>query len=327
MKILVTGANGFIGSHVARVCVEGGHELRALVQPGTPTEAIDDLDAELIPGDVTDPNSLSAAARGVDAVIHLAAIAQDWGPPVLFERVNVGGTHNMLDAARRGGVRRFVLVSSVAVHAYRDYADADETTPRDGHALPYGRSKIVAEDLVMAAHAAGELEGVIVRPGVVPFGPNDRNAFVPLARAIATGRLPVVDGGGARFTTAYAENLADGLLVASTHPDAAGGTVLMADDEPVSWRTFFAAIATALGVRPPRLSVPSRLLAPAAALVEDAFARHASWGAPPLTRYRLRLLRHDLIFRSTRARRQLDWRPRVGFEEGIRRTVAWYRGL
>ena len=326
MKILVTGANGFLGSHVTEACAEAGHEVIALVLPGTPTDEIAHLDVALVAADVTRPRSLRPAMRGVEAVVHLAALASDWGPWSTFRAVNVEGTRHLLEAARAAGATRFVLVSSVAVHAYRDYgAGADEETARDGGALPYGRSKIEAEDLVRAAHDAGELEAVVVRPGLVPFGPRDRQAFVPLARGLERGALPLVDGGRARFTTAYAGNLADGLLATATHPAAAGRTYLLADERVVTWREYFRAIADALGCPPPRRSLPGWLAAAAGAASEELFRHLPLPGVPPMTRYRARVVRSDLVFRSDRARRELAYRPRVGLEEGLRRTVRWYR--
>lgn len=325
MTWLVTGANGFIGSRLVRTLLAAGHDVRAGVLPGTPTGAIDHLPLAVVPLDVTRPETLAPALERVTTVVHLAALLRDFGPAAPLLRVNADGTRDLLAAAARAGVARFVLVSSVAVHAYRDHPDSDEDAPRDGGALPYGRSKIAAEDHVRAAHAAGRLQGVIVRPGLVPFGPRDRQTFPPLARALARGALPLVDGGRPRFMTSYVENLADGLLLAGTHPAAAGGTFLLTDAAPVTWRDYLTALAAALGCRPPRRSVPGRVLAPLAAAVEEAWRRLPLPGDPPLTRYRARLLRHDLVFRSDRAQRLLGYAPRVPLAEGLRRTVEWYR--
>lgn len=325
MRALVTGANGFIGSHVVRAFLRAGAGVRAMVQPDTPTDSIAHLPAEIVAADLTQPTTLVGLAKDCDVVVHLAALARDYGPFAAFRRVNVDGTFHLLSEARRSTVRRFVFVSSVAVHGYRDYAVADEDAPRDGHASPYGLSKILAEDHVRAAHAAGAVEGVVVRPGVAPFGPRDRTSFYDLALALER-RLPLlVEGGRARFTTAYAENLAHGLWLAASHPAAAGRTYLITDERPITWRAYFEAIASALGTRLSPVSVPGRLVSLVAGPVEDAVARFAPHAAPPLTRYRARLLRHDLVFRSERAYRELGYRPEVSFEEGLRRTVEWYR--
>ena len=325
MRILVTGANGFLGSHVVRKLLAQGHETRAFVLQGTPTTSIDHLPAPIVAGDLTGPQNLAPAVEGVDAIIHLAALPRDWGPWEVFRRVNVKGTARLLRAARKAGVGRFVLVSSVAVHAYRDFEDAGEDTPRDGYDLPYGRSKILAEDLVRAAHESGDIEGVVARPGLMPYGPRDRAAFVPLAQALEKGTLPLINGGRARFTTSYAGNLADGLVLAAQHPVAAGNTYLLTDDPPVSWRDFLTAAATALGCRPPRFSLPGWLVAGLGALFEDVCKRLPSTPEPPLTRYRADVVRRNLVFRSDRARDELGYTPEVSLEEGLRRTVDWYR--
>ena len=145
-----------------------------------PRPELQKRDIPFVEGDVTEPAQLEPALRDVDAVLHLAAIARDWGDAALFERVNAGGTRKVLEASLARGASRFVLMSSVAVHAYRDHDDTTEDAPRDGGTFPYGETKIAAEDMVLEAHAQGRITGVVVRPGLVPFGPGDRAVLPPL---------------------------------------------------------------------------------------------------------------------------------------------------
>jgi nucleoside-diphosphate-sugar epimerase len=261
VRILVTGAGGFIGSHVVDELCAHGHEVRALDQrwsAGAPAAP----GVTRLVGDVTRADDCRAAVARCDAVCHLAARVGDWGPAADYFRVNVAGTRTLLEAARAAHARRFLLVSSVAVHHYRGLRDADETAPRDGHVNAYARSKVAAEALVR--DEAGDLEWVIVRPGVFPFGPRDRTSFVHLARELERGRAGFVAGGEALVTTAYVENLAAGMRLALEHPAAAGEDFVIGDDEPVSWRDLFGRFARALGVRPPWISVPFWLAYPAA---------------------------------------------------------------
>jgi nucleoside-diphosphate-sugar epimerase len=313
MRVLVTGAAGFIGSHLVDALASAGLEVQALDLRGAP-----------IAGDVTRADDCRAAVAGCDAVCHLAARVGDWGPAAEYERVNVGGTRALLDAARAAGVRRFVLVSSVAVHHYRGLRRADEETPRDGRINAYCRSKIAAEDLLRAE--AGALEWTIVRPGVFPFGPRDRTSFVHLARAIERRRMGLVAGGRALITTAYVENLVEGLRLCLTHPRAARETFVIGDEGELSWRELLALFARELGAPAPRRSLPLAL-AYAVAWAWEAIYRLLRVRRPPLlTRYRALLAGRDCHFVSDKARALLGYRPRVCLEEAVRRTVAWYRG-
>ncbi len=323
MRVLVTGGNGFIGSHVVRRLREAGHDVRVLAQPGTSLRAIEDTGARVLWGDLRVPHSLLAATDGVEVVCHLAARVGDHGPASEYFEVNAVGTRRLVEAARRTGVRRVVLVSTLAVHRLhgRGIADGDEDRPRDHVAMPYARSKILAEDEVMRAHAAGHVEGVVVRPGLFPFGAHDRTTFLPLVRHL--DRYAHVNGGRAVFCTAYAENLAHGIALAAEHPAAAGRVYVIADEGRPTWRDLMDRVCDLL--RRPRIrrSIP---LGPALAAAAACEAWSALTGRPPLlTRYRVRVAGLHCWFSSRRARDELGYSPLVDLDEGLRRTVAWVR--
>ncbi len=325
MNVLVTGGNGFIGSHVVRRLREAGHQVRVLAQPGTSLQAIMDTEAWVLWGDLRVPGSLLAATDGIEVVCHLAARVGDHGPASEYLEINATGTRNLVDAARRSGVRRVVLVSSLAVHRLRGRGipDGDEHRPRDNVAMPYALSKVLAEDEVMRAHAAGYVEGVVVRPGLFPFGPHDRTSFLPLVRNL--DRYAHVNGGRAVFCTAYAENLAHGIALAVEHHAAAGKTYVIADDERPTWRDFIALLCDLLGRPRLRRSIP---LGPALVAATASEAWSVLTGRPPLlTRYRVRVAGLDCWFSSRRARDELGYAPLVGLEEGLRRTVAWVQSV
>jgi len=323
---LVTGANGFIGSNLVRLLAEKNWEVRSLVLPGTALAVLEGLPTKILFGDILEPSSLEAAVRGVEVVFHLAALARDWGPREPFMKVNVGGTRNVVEAAAAGGVRRVVLMSSLAVHDYRGHRGAGEDTPLDCPAdFHYGRSKIACEALLREAHEKGRIEGVVVRPGVFPFGPNDTTSFAKLAPALEKGIFAFVNDGEARLSTAYVENLCHGLVLAATYGRAAGKTYVIADDVEITWRELFTLFCRELGVKPPRLSVPYPVADAAAAATERLWSVIHPDEEPPLTRYRARVMARDLHFVSRKAKLELGYAPPVDLEEGIRRTVAWYR--
>lgn len=318
MRVLVTGAGGFIGSHLCQELVGHGHQVRGL-DLRWQTEP----DFDHLAGDITSHEDCVAAVRECDAVCHLAAMVGDWGSHAAFRRVNVDGTATVLAAARSAGVRRFVLVSSVAVHHYSGLRNATEDTPRDGHITAYCGSKIAAEDVVLSQ--ADELEPVIVRPGLMPFGPRDRTSFYDLAQALEGGMMAYVGGGRSVLCTAYVENLVQGMRLALEHPAAAHETFVLADPWQVTWRELFTLLCRELNVRPPSRSVPFAVAYGAAAAMEGAWRLVRAARPPLLTRYRVLTAGRDCHFTSDKARRMLGYAPPVSLEEAVVRTVAWYR--
>ena len=323
MKALVTGAAGFIGSHVVDELVQAGHEVRAMDLSWAQDMEHPDERIERISGDVTDPEACASAAAGCDGIIHLAAVVADWGPSSEFFRVNVGGTRTLVRAARQAGVRRFVLTSSVGVHRYRGFRDADESLPRDANVNAYCRSKIAAEDVVR--EQSGGMEWTIVRPGTFPFGPRDRQAFYSMAQAIESRRLGYISRGRSLITTGFVGNLALGMRLALDQPAAAGEVFVIGDDWRGTWRELFTRIAEELEAKSPRLSLPFRLAYAVAWLWEGLHRLLRVKSAPLLTRYRVLVAGRDCHFVSDKARRLLGYEPKVGMDEAIRRSVAWYR--
>lgn len=323
MKVLVSGAHGFLGSHVSEHLLRTGDEVRALVSPwGELTNLAAVLGhpgLELVRADLTEEGSIAGICHGVDAVVHAAARVADWGPWDAFYRTNVLGTRDLVHEAAAAGAGRFVFISSVAVHRYHGFREADpRTLPRDNFRNPYAYSKILAEDLVMAQSG---LEPVVVRPGLWPFGARDAT-FQRVLRAIERGVLPLMKRGDRVLNTAYAENFAEGVRLTVHHERAAGQVYLIADEGTPRWREVFDALAEIAGRTPPRLNLPGR---PARVLARGV---EATWSAlfprvePPVTRYRAGLMAHDVHFSIRHAQEELGYAPRWTWREGMRRSVA-----
>lgn len=319
--LLVTGAHGFIGSHLCEALLAAGYRVRALV---TPWGSLDNLasvaghaNLEVTRADLAGASDFSGCCEGVDAIIHAAAKVGDWGGLERYWETNVNGTARLLEAAERKQVRRFVFVSTVAVHRYSGFMNADsEALPRDNRVLAYARSKMAAEDLVLGWQG----EGIVVRPGLWPFGPRDPQ-LRRVAAALRRGALPLIDGGRSHFNTAYVGNLVHGLELAATAPIAGRRAFVIADEEPVTWREFLTELSQLLRAPPPRLSLPSWPVTKLAALVEGAWRVTAPQVEPPLTEYRAQLMRHDVHFSIAASREQLGYRPLVHWREGLKRTV------
>lgn len=322
MTVLVTGGNGFIGSHVVRALISAGHSARVLVLPGTNLRALENVKAEVFWGDLNVPESLSAAARGAHAICHLAAKVGDFGPAHEFFKVNVIGTKNLLDAAIRSGVQRIVFVSTLAVHRLpkEGIINGDEDYPTDNTQMPYALSKIIGEQEILKAHAQGLIEGVIVRPGLFPFGPFDLTSFVPLARNLH--RYWHIDGGKAVFCSAYVENLAHGIVLATEKSIASGRVYVIADSERPTWQYFMDVLCDLLGRKKIRRTLPF-WVAHSMATACEAWAA-ATGFQPAITRYRVKVAARNCWFSSARAAADLGYCQLFSLEEGLRRTVTWF---
>ena len=323
MKVLVTGAHGFIGSHVCEHLLAQGYQVRALVSPWGEVTNLAAVLAhphfELTRADITNSTSLQGICKGCDAVLHAAARVADWGQWEQFEQVNVHGTENLLREAEASGVERFVLVSSVAVHRYTGFRNADPSeVPRNNTEQAYGRSKILAEDAVLNS----PVDGLIVRPGLWPFGPRDPN-FLRVVQVLKRGLLPLVGEGEMVINTAYVGNLVRGLELALkvSETKLTRRAYVIADEGTPTWLELFGTLAELLNVAPPRLHLPPKLVVPLAKLVENGYAKVAPGLEPPLTTYRAKLMTNDVHFSLQAAKDDLGYAPELSWRAGLVETL------
>lgn len=320
--VLVTGGNGFVGSHVCRTLVQSGYRVRALVYPGTSLAPLQGLSIDVAEGDITRPETLTAPLVNATHVVHLAAKVSDWGPDAAFQKSIVEGTDNVVRAAVAAGVARFVHMSSVSVHRYRGHSDSDENTALDGDINAYARTKVAAEKLLHGYHK--QLGIAIVRPGLMPYGPGDLHAFPQLAQTIEKKIFRLIDQGQHRFGVSYVDNLVDGIALCLSHPAAANETFVIADDDILTWKKLADDIAEGLGCARITASVPSSL-AKLGGVACETLANLGLLKSPPLTRYRIATVSSDIVFRNDKAKRLLGYKPRVDWKTGITNTIEWYR--
>ncbi|HEX4591712.1 MAG TPA: NAD-dependent epimerase/dehydratase family protein [Gemmataceae bacterium] len=331
MRALVTGAAGFIGSHVVERLAAAGHNVRGMVRTDAQEATVRDLGAAPVRGDVTCPATLRAAADGMDTVIHVAARVTDWGEWPAFEAATVRGTINTLRSAAEAGVRRFVLVSSVAVYDNR-VGDRLHVVPEDtphngvgdrllGH---YSRAKVLAEEAAWEFHARGDLEVTALRPAWV-YGPRDRTV---LPRLVEYMNLPFSCWFGRRDPVVdpiYVTDVADCIILAATHPQAAGQTYNVAPPEEIHLRYFLRRLGKTLGVRVPRWTIDDRLILTIARGVE-AVARCIGMREPPfLTVGAVAIVTCDRHYDPRKAMQELGWKPAVSLDLGIDLTAEWFR--
>jgi len=322
VKMLVTGAHGAIGSSLCEHLLEEGHGVRALVSPWGETAnlraVLDHPGLELVRADITRPETLAGTCRDVEVVFHAAAKVEEWGPWEAFYRTNVKGTENVLREAQRRGVRRFVQVSSVSVHRYTGFRNADpRTTPRDGDVNAYARSKRLAEDAVMAAEG---IEAVIVRPGLYLLNPRDP-FLIRQVRTLKRGLFPTVNGFRTVTNTAYIGNLVEGLRLAGTVREAAGRVYVVADEGCPSWREIYTTMARLLGAPEPRIHLPGPVAVALGRGVEGVWTRLLPGKKPPLVYYMAYSVLNDVHFSTEAAERELGYRPPWSWQEGLERTL------
>ena len=309
MRILVTGASGFIGAALCRELLARGHSVRAAVRRhSSPAAHPAGLD-EILVADLAGELDRDALVDGMDAVVHLAAVAHRAAGEAETQRVNAAATIR-LAASVAGRVPRFVFVSSVKVHGEDSgdgaYAESDPTRPQDA----YGRSKLEAERALTEMAARSGMELVLIRPPLV-YGPAVKANFLRLLRWIDAGLPLPFAGVRNRRSLIGLDNLVDAIVHCVEHPEARG-PLLIADDESVSTPELLSRTARALE-RPARLArAPLWLLRSAAAIAGR--------------RDEIRRLTGSLVVDSSRARHLLGWRPRRTLDEGLAETARWYRG-
>jgi nucleoside-diphosphate-sugar epimerase len=320
LRLAVTRAEGVLGGHVVAHAAAVGHEVVAVVDRRASSQHRRRLLAA--GGAVTlveDAGDAAAWLEGCQVLVDARSRAAELGPEAAFARADAGASARLLTTASRAGVRRVVLLSSLAVHRFDGSVDVDvRARPRDRRELPYAHALRNVEDLVLADD---RLEGVVVRPGLWPIGRGDPVLW-RLARALRGGRLPLVGGGLGVLNVVDADDLAAGVLLAALHPAAPGRVYAVAEPTRLTWRDALTTLASLLGGRPPRRLVPTAPIQAVASVLERAYGVAAPASEPTLTRYRTTLLGTGLHVRVDHAVDELGWRPRVPWRESLRRAAV-----
>ncbi|MFD9858986.1 aminotransferase class I/II-fold pyridoxal phosphate-dependent enzyme [Streptomyces alboflavus] len=320
--VLVAGAGGFIGGHLTRRLAERGHRVRVLVREGSDRSALAGLDVDVAVGDLGDPDSLRRAAAGVRHVYNCTGLSADWGPWADFQRVNVDGSRNLVEAAGHAGtVARFLHVSTTDVYGYPVRPCAEDTPPRD-IGLPYNRSKLLGEQAVRESAARAGLPLTVVRP-VSVYGPRSKDFVIEIATLLLSRQMVYIRGGDVPAGLLYVTNAADAMIAACASEAAAGRTYNLRDPDRTTWRTYVEALARGLGVKPPSLSLPAPLARGVATVSEGLYGALRIRSRPVLTRHAVHLFDRDQSYAVDRARDELGFKGDVDFEEGVRLTLAW----
>lgn len=323
MVTAVTGATGFVGRACAAALAAAGEAMVCTVRARSDSRALRALGpaVTLAPAALHDRRALAAAFAGCRRVVNCAARADDWGRRRDFDRDNVAGAVNVIEAAARAGVEHVVHMSTANAGGY-GRRDLDEASRGRRSPSPYSISKLAAEHAARVRAAGYGMRLTILRPSAV-YGPGDRRWTLPMLERISAGAWPLVAGGRAWLTPLYVVNLAQAVVLALDRRTP--GTFILTDDVTMTWRQFTARCACALGVRGPARSVPYALARPAAEAAE-LFGRMARLRRPPaITRYRVIRAAKDFHYRCDRARSVLGYRPDRDVDGHLRACAAWYR--
>jgi nucleoside-diphosphate-sugar epimerase len=316
MRVLVTGASGFIGSRAVTRLASAGVSVRALVRRSMAHGA--ENRPERVRGDVTDATSLRRAVAGCEVVFHCA-----WGGTTLEEQrqINVQGTRKVLEAAAQAGVRRVVHISSMAVHGYKFDAVLTEDAPLNFQSDPYGISKAEGEVAAFERGGALGVEVVALRPPLV-YGPRSPIWLVGYCERVKNEQVALIDGGEGIVNLVHVDDLVDAMWLAAKTPAVVGEAFLISGPQSVTWREYLGHFATMCG-KPLPPSVPLWR------------ARHeVQWLRVygTLTQYPRRLQGMDLSLMTQntavsidKARRLLDYAPGISLAEGMNRCERWLR--
>jgi nucleoside-diphosphate-sugar epimerase len=321
LKALVTGASGFVGSHLVEGLLERGYQVRCLVRKTSNLRWLSGLKAEYVYGDIADKDSLKGVFENADLVFHSAGLTSAKNREEYF-RANAEGTRNLVEACLEENPRlqRFLYVSSqAAVGPGDNERPLDETAPCRP-ITDYGESKLAGEKIVL--QHSSQLPVTIIRPPAV-YGPRDTDVLGFFK--VASKGFRVSFGRGESFLSlVYVKNLVDGIIRAVENPGSVGQVYFIADDKVYSWKDAFSIIAKVLNKRTIPLKIPRSLVLFLAFIAQNSsrlFGRSAVFNTQKAREITQRYWGLDV----SKARAELGFFPEYGFERGAAETVRWYR--
>ena len=322
--ILVTGGSGFLGGAVVRQLLARGDSVRSLQRSEAP--ALRDLGVEVLRADLADAESVFAAAKDCDAIIHVAAKAGIWGPYADYHQANVLGTANVIEACRRNGIQRLVYTSTPSViHGGGDIEGVDERAPIATHfETAYPATKAKAERRVIEANGS-ELATVALRPHLI-WGPGDPQLVGRILARAKAGRLRLVGGGMKLIDSVYIDNAAHAHLLALDHlapgSSCAGKAYFITQGEPMPQRDLINGILKAGGLPPCDKSISQKAAYAVGAAMEFIWRMLGRTDEPMMTRFLARQLATAHWYDISAARRDLGYTPLVTVAEGLARLMA-----
>jgi len=323
-KVLITGANGFIGSHIVGKMLSIGCEVYGFVRKSSDLSLIQEYNIPLLYGDINDKESLKEAVKGMDIVIHNAGFASDWGPLNKFLKINFEGTILLAEASSQARVKRFVLMSSTAIHGFGSKKVLDENAPIKTHNFAYSISKWEAEKWLFEFSKSSPMEITAIRPGNV-FGPKDHTFIEKYLEIIFAGTAGYINKGVAKTCPTYVGNLVNAISIAAFHPKAVGESFIITDGLDINWKEFTEKFTEIAGVKKPFLSIPHEIGILLASIFEKIYQIFRIQKAPILTKYRIHNGGMDYSFSIQKAKNLLGYEVEFDLDSAIMETIQWYK--
>jgi nucleoside-diphosphate-sugar epimerase len=326
MTVLVTGGGGFLGRSIVRALLDRGLAVRSLARSDSPQ--LREWGVELVRGDIADPDAVARAVEGCDAVFHVAALVDIWGPWERFFATNVTGTRNVIAACQAQGVAKLIYTSTPSVvHGGDAVSGVDESAGYPEHfEAHYPATKAIAERELLAANSAS-LATIAIRPHLV-WGPGDTSMLPRVLAKARAGRVRNI-GAPQRIDTCYIDNAVDAHLLAydalAPGAAAAGRAYFITQGEPLDGPAFLDDLLGAAGLPPVTKSISIKKARMAARVAEGIWKLFRLGGEPPITRFVVSQLSTAHWYDISAAKRDLGYAPRVSYSEGMQRLRAWLR--
>jgi nucleoside-diphosphate-sugar epimerase len=320
MKVLVTGATGFIGAVLTKELIKNGHLVRALVLVGESTESLLKEGVEIRFGNLTKKETLRHICDDMDIVFHLAGLVADYGKRKLFYDAIYEATKNLLDEAVNSKVGRFVYISSIAALGLgRHLKGIKESDPAFKSGIPYNDAKLDTEELVLRKHKEGSIACTIIRPANV-IGP--RSAWVRsfIDRTVHVKTIPLIDHGKYGAGLIYVDNLVDGIIMAGTSDIAKGKIYHLRDDWNVTWKQYMSDMGAFIG-KETKGNIPYKILRVLGYLLEIVWPIFGK--EPPSTRLTADITGRDNDVDNSLIKQELGWKTRVTYPEAMAQIGEW----
>lgn len=320
MKVFVSGATGFIGGHLLRRLMAEGWEVIALVKDKSKLKI---QPSQIVEGDLNNNDLLEKSLAGIDLVFHIASIRYEWGfTKEEYFQTNVAGTRNLLTAASYNKVKRFIYCSSVFVSGYNQKLPAKE----NNHykiSSPYGKSKIEAEKMVLDFCPKNNLPFNVIRPAVT-YGPEDKGMLYKICLLVKKKHFMTIGSGNNTLHLCYIDDLIDGIIKAAKS-EKHDQIYIIAGKRPVKLNDLLKMISAGLNVRLNGIKIP-KLVAVAAGWKLEIWHKLLGIKKEPfVTRNKVSLLTDHQEFSITKAQNELGYLPQTDYNEGIARTIEWYK--
>jgi nucleoside-diphosphate-sugar epimerase len=319
VKTLLTGATGFIGTHLIKNLAERGRDIRCLIRKTSDTKHLKQLGVELFVGDLTSRDSLKGAAKDVNIIFHLAGEVYS-SKCRDYYKINVDGTKNLVEECLSENIERFVYLSSIAaVGPMRDILLNEQSICRPVN--PYGRSKFETERILIKSFDRYGFPITILRAPIV-YGPSRRhNIITKILQMIYKGRFLIVGDGKKLRSLCYIDNLCQGLMIVEEFPNSIGEIYFVSDERPYTFNEIFQTIALEMGHVPNEIHLPGWI----GEVCGLASRSLSAMGFYSLSLYTIWNMVLDMACDINKAKKQLNYKPKIDTKEGIQRTIRYYQ--